>query len=176
MLVRFSKLFDCHSQHALLTSPCLTAAASSTQAPGVGLEGLKLQLQNGEDDESKEPLKDLEEEKGADEEAEEEYVDYVRAGPGDGLIGAVMWFLSLPLMIPMWVSIPDPQDKARAKYWPLAFIMSIVWIAVFSYFMVWWATLTGQALGIRYCQDLPESQLSNTKICRVSRKKRCSLL
>ena len=148
----------------------------SPQAPGVGLEGLKLQLQNGEDDESKEPLKDLEEEKGADEEAEEEYVDYVRAGPGDGLIGAVMWFLSLPLMIPMWVSIPDPQDKARAKYWPLAFIMSIVWIAVFSYFMVWWATLTGQALGIRYCQDLPESQLSNTKICRVSRKKRCSLL
>lgn len=118
------------------------------KAPGVGLEGLKLQLQNGEDDESKEPLKDLEEEKGAEEEAEEEYVDYVRAGPGDGLIGAAMWFISLPLMIPMWISIPDPQDKARAKYWPLAFIMSIVWIAVFSYFMVWWATLTGQALGI----------------------------
>ena len=48
------------------TCPCLTTAASSSQAPGVGLEGLKLQLQNGEDDESKEPLKDLEEEKRAE--------------------------------------------------------------------------------------------------------------
>ena len=26
--------------------------------------------------------------------------------------------------------------------------MSILWIAVFSYFMVWWATVTGECLGI----------------------------
>merc|ERR1712062_23115 len=58
------------------------------------------------------------------------------------------WALSLPLMIPMWISIPDPQDKDRQKYFPVAFLMSIIWIAIFSYFMVWWATLTGVALGI----------------------------
>ena len=91
----------------------------------------------------------MEEEKGAEEEAEEPYVDYVRGGPGDSVVGKVMWGLSLPLMIPMWCSIPDPQDKDRERYYPIAFVMSIIWIAIFSYFMVWWATLTGEALGIR---------------------------
>merc|ERR1711990_348227 len=104
--------------------------------------------QNGEDEESKEPLKNVEEEKGAEEEAEEPYVDYVRGGPGDSVVGKVMWALSLPLMVPMWCTIPDPQDKERQKYYPIAFLMSIIWIAIFSYFMVWWATLTGVALGI----------------------------
>merc|ERR1711971_1332367 len=80
--------------------------------------------------------------------AEEPYVDYVRGGPGDSIVGKVMWALSLPLMIPMWCSIPDPQDKDRERYYPIAFLMSIIWIAIFSYFMVWWATLTGEALGI----------------------------
>ena len=78
----------------------------------------------------------MEEEKGAEEEAEEPYVDYVRGGPGDSLVGKVMWALSLPLMIPMWCSIPDPQDKDRERYYPIAFVMSIIWIAIFSYFMV----------------------------------------
>merc|ERR1719339_744745 len=90
----------------------------------------------------------VEEEKGAEEEAEEPYVDYVRGGPGDSIVGKVMWALSLPLMIPMWCSIPDPQDKDRERYYPIAFLMSIIWIAIFSYFMVWWATLTGETLGI----------------------------
>lgn len=123
------------------------AEETEMKTPGVGLEGLKIQLQNGEEDESKEPLK-VEEEKGAEEEAEEPYVDYVRGGPGDSVVGKVMWALSLPLMIPMWCSIPDPQDKDRERYYPIAFVMSIIWIAIFSYFMVWWATLTGEALGI----------------------------
>ena len=30
----------------------------------------------------------------------------------------------------------------------VTFIGSILWIAVFSYLMVWWATITGQILGI----------------------------
>merc|ERR1711872_3868 len=36
----------------------------------------------------------------------------------------------------------------RQKYYPIAFLMSVIWIAIFSYFMVWWATLTGETLGI----------------------------
>ena len=51
-------------------------------------------------------------------------------------------------MFPMWITIPDPQDPARKKWFPIAFIVSILWIAVFSYFMVWWASLTGEAFGI----------------------------
>ena len=34
------------------------------------------------------------------------------------------------------------------KWFVVTFIGSILWIAVFSYLMVWWATITGQILGI----------------------------
>ena len=51
-------------------------------------------------------------------------------------------------MFPMWITIPDPQDPARKKWFPISFLASIIWIAVFSYFMVWWASLTGETFGI----------------------------
>jgi len=117
--------------------------------PGVGLEGLKVQLQ-GEEGEKLNPPKDEEkpqdEEKGKEE--EEEYKDYMRSFPSEGIVSKLMWIVSLPLMAPMWVTIPDPQDESRKKFFPIAFIISIVWIAVFSYFMVWWATLAGDTMGI----------------------------
>jgi len=81
-------------------------------------------------------------------EVEEEYVDYIRGGPGDGILSKIAWLISLPLMFPMWITIPDPQDPARKKWFPLSFLISILWIAVFSYFMVWWASLAGQTFGI----------------------------
>merc|ERR1719154_445726 len=119
--------------------------------PGVGLGGLKVQVQlQGEEVEKLNPPKDeaksQDEEKGKED--EEEYKDYIRSGLPDGTLSKVMWIISLPLMVPMWATIPDPQDEKRKKFFPIAFIVSIVWIAVFSYFMVWWATLAGDTMGI----------------------------
>lgn len=34
------------------------------------------------------------------------------------------------------------------KFFPWTFLGSIIWIAGFTYFMVWWATTTGETLGI----------------------------
>ena len=116
---------------------------------GVGMEGLKMKLQGPETENLNGGDKDEDKhETESNKDDEEEYKDYIRAGPGDDLLSKIMWFLSLPLMVPMWITIPDPQDKNRAKFFPIAFVMSILWIAAFSYFMVWWATLVGQALGI----------------------------
>merc|ERR1712083_1203052 len=81
-------------------------------------------------------------------EEEEEYQDYIRGGPGPGWTSKIFWLLSLPLMFPMWITIPDPQAPARKKWFPISFLASILWIAVFSYFMVWWASLTGETFGI----------------------------
>jgi Ca2+/Na+ antiporter len=36
----------------------------------------------------------------------------------------------------------------RKKYFALTFAISIVWIMVFSYLMVWWATVVGKTVGI----------------------------
>merc|ERR1712211_83198 len=51
-------------------------------------------------------------------------------------------------MIPMWITTPDPNNPTRKKFFALTFLVSILWIMVFFYLMVWWATLTGETLGI----------------------------
>ena len=37
---------------------------------------------------------------------------------------------------------------SERKYFPITFIGSIIWIALFSYLMVWWTTTTGYIAGI----------------------------
>lgn len=77
-----------------------------------------------------------------------EYRGYIKSGPVGGIFSKAMWLISLPFMIPLWLTIPDPQDNTCRKYFPITFFISILWIAVFSYFMVWWANITGETIGI----------------------------
>ena len=37
---------------------------------------------------------------------------------------------------------------SEKKYFVVTFVGSIVWIALYSYLMVWWATVTGDVIGI----------------------------
>merc|ERR1711865_189199 len=41
------------------------------------------------------------------------------------------------------MTVPDVRNPKRKKFFPISFIMSIVWIAVYSFLMVWWATIIG---------------------------------
>jgi len=131
----------------------------------VGMEGLLNKLKGDDEkadeepkedekqDEVKEPSEDPEKQ---DEEAakepekeEEEYQDPILSGLPQGSIGAkVMWVISLPLTLPLWITLPDPAAPKKRKFFIITFIGSILWIAVFSYFMVWWATVAGKVIGI----------------------------
>ena len=133
---------------ALMRGKVESGGDSGDVKPGVGMEGLKMKLQGEEGDTLKGDNDDDKHDVESNEEEEEEYKDYIRAGAGDDMLSKIMWVISLPLMLPMWITIPDPQDERRKKYFPLAFLLSILWIAGFSYLMVWWATLVGQAVGI----------------------------
>lgn len=53
-----------------------------------------------------------------------------------------------PIIIPLALTIIDCRKEKNVKYYGLTFIMSIVWVAVYSYFMVWFATLAGDSFGI----------------------------
>uniref|UniRef100_A0A914XJ71 Sodium/calcium exchanger membrane region domain-containing protein n=2 Tax=Plectus sambesii TaxID=2011161 RepID=A0A914XJ71_9BILA len=53
-----------------------------------------------------------------------------------------------PIMFPLWVTIPDVRRPESRKWFICTFILSIVWIAFFSYLMVWWANTIGITLGI----------------------------
>ena len=149
---------------ALMRGKVENVSDNQEAKPGVGMEGLKITLQGDEadnlkgeeEDEDADEVKETEEEKGKREgeaESDEEdsgYRDYICGGPPTEHWTAekVMWVISLPLMFPMWLTVPDPTDPGRQRFYVVSFVNSILWIAGFSYLMVWWATLVGEALGI----------------------------
>ena len=60
--------------------------------------------------------------------------------------GQVYYVIACPLMFLLAYTIPN--CKKRPTLWPVVFLISILYIGVFSYFMVWWATSVGAVAGI----------------------------
>ncbi|XP_034032316.1 sodium/potassium/calcium exchanger 1 [Thalassophryne amazonica] len=54
----------------------------------------------------------------------------------------------LPIVFPVWLTVPDVRNQKSRKFFVITFLGSIVWIAVFSYLMVWWAHQVGETIGI----------------------------
>eukprot|EP00096_Caligus_rogercresseyi_P005369 TRINITY_DN2070_c0_g1_i1.p1 TRINITY_DN2070_c0_g1~~TRINITY_DN2070_c0_g1_i1.p1 ORF type:complete len:592 (+),score=119.10 TRINITY_DN2070_c0_g1_i1:479-2254(+) len=126
-----------------------------------GISQLKNQLQNSKEDNtaSYPDLADLEpsgnaKEKGLgreasaeDEEEEDKPIDM--SFPKDqGWKKILVYLISFPIMGPLFLTLPDTKDPKKKKFFMVTFFLSIVWIAVYSYFMVWWATVAGDSFGI----------------------------
>uniref|UniRef100_A0A3Q1JM38 Sodium/potassium/calcium exchanger 1 n=1 Tax=Anabas testudineus TaxID=64144 RepID=A0A3Q1JM38_ANATE len=60
----------------------------------------------------------------------------------------VTYLFLLPIVFPLWLTLPDVRNPASRKYFVITFIGCILWIAVFSYLMVWWAHQVGETVGI----------------------------
>nr|NP_001260296.1 Nckx30C, isoform F [Drosophila melanogaster]AGB92831.1 Nckx30C, isoform F [Drosophila melanogaster] len=58
------------------------------------------------------------------------------------------YVLVAPLLVPMWLTLPDTRTPRGKRFFPVTFIGSIVWIAAFSYLMVWWANVAGDTARI----------------------------
>ncbi|XP_064294639.1 sodium/potassium/calcium exchanger 2 isoform X2 [Phalacrocorax carbo] len=58
------------------------------------------------------------------------------------------YLLVLPIVFPLWASLPDVRKPSSRKFFPITFFGSISWIAFFSYLMVWWAHQVGETIGI----------------------------
>ncbi|XP_076849208.1 sodium/potassium/calcium exchanger 2-like isoform X6 [Brachyhypopomus gauderio] len=54
----------------------------------------------------------------------------------------------LPIVLPLWITLPDVRKPTSKKFFPITFVGSICWIAAFSYLMVWWAHQVGETIGI----------------------------
>ncbi|XP_041814755.1 sodium/potassium/calcium exchanger 4 [Chelmon rostratus] len=65
-----------------------------------------------------------------------------------GIGSKVKWLLSWPLLLLLFFTIPNCAKPRWERYFMLSFILSTVWIAVFSYVMVWMVTIIGYTLGI----------------------------
>ncbi|XP_042359491.1 sodium/potassium/calcium exchanger 4 isoform X3 [Plectropomus leopardus] len=65
-----------------------------------------------------------------------------------GIGSKFKWLISWPLLLLLFFTVPNCAKPRWEKFFMLSFILSTVWIAIFSYFMVWMVTIIGYTLGI----------------------------
>ncbi|XP_052416689.1 sodium/potassium/calcium exchanger 2-like isoform X5 [Carassius gibelio] len=58
------------------------------------------------------------------------------------------YLLILPIVLPLWITLPDVRKARSKKFFPITFLGAICWIAGYSYLMVWWAHQVGETIGI----------------------------
>ncbi|XP_074480693.1 sodium/potassium/calcium exchanger 1-like isoform X1 [Sebastes fasciatus] len=97
----------------------------------------------GDDDDDDDGNKEEEEK----EEEEEENEPLSLKWPESRRKQATYLFL-LPIVFPLWLTLPDVRNLASRRYFVGTFFGSIMWIGVFSYLMVWWAHQLGETVGI----------------------------
>ncbi|XP_032720574.1 sodium/potassium/calcium exchanger 1 [Lontra canadensis] len=107
---------------------------------------------HGSEDEKEEEEEEEEEEEDEDEEEEEEDEEANEEPlslewPETRKKQAIYLFL-LPIVFPLWLTVPDVRRLEYKKFFVLTFLGSVVWIAMFSYLMVWWAHQVGETVGI----------------------------
>merc|ERR1712176_972646 len=84
---------------------------------------------------------------GEDSESEEEPIEI--GYPSDAKLGAKLWWaFTIPLLLPLWLTLPDVRNEKYRNWFPYTFLASICWLGFFSYLMVWWATVVGWCWGI----------------------------
>ncbi|KAI8482087.1 hypothetical protein Bbelb_401740 [Branchiostoma belcheri] len=60
----------------------------------------------------------------------------------------VLWVVGLPLTALLWGTVPDCRRDRWRRWYPVSFLMSVVWIGVFTYILVWTVTVIGFTMGI----------------------------
>uniref|UniRef100_A0A7S0EJH4 EF-hand domain-containing protein n=1 Tax=Hanusia phi TaxID=3032 RepID=A0A7S0EJH4_9CRYP len=65
------------------------------------------------------------------------------------LYGRFMYIVLFPINVGLYFTVPDVRWKnGWEKYFYVTFLLAIVWIAIYAYFMVWWAVIAGDFAGI----------------------------
>lgn len=83
-----------------------------------------------------------------DEEEDNESGNYPSFPSGESKSAKALYIISFPLILVLYSTIPNLSRSKYRDLYTVAFFGSIFWIGIFSYFMVWWATVLGDVLGI----------------------------
>jgi len=92
--------------------------------------------------------KEVEEEQDDDDEEEETIFDSLKPPEKCGFLAWLKYIVLLPIVVVLAFTVPDVRKDGWGKFCYFSFFMSIVWIGVFSYFMVSWAEIIGNTIGI----------------------------
>jgi Ca2+/Na+ antiporter len=68
--------------------------------------------------------------------------------PPEGCCKRFMWAIGLPVVVLIYVTVPDCRKPRWERWWVVTFIMSCLWIGAFSYLMVWMITVVGYTFGV----------------------------
>ncbi|XP_077568719.1 sodium/potassium/calcium exchanger 5 [Stigmatopora nigra] len=60
----------------------------------------------------------------------------------------ILWVLSLPIIVLLFLTIPDCRKRFWKQWYIITFFMSAVWISGFTYILVWMVTVVGETLNI----------------------------
>jgi sodium/potassium/calcium exchanger 2 len=71
--------------------------------------------------------------------------------PGKGASNKdLLWYLlTIPIIACLVLTIPDVRREGMKKFFIVSFFMSICWIAGFTFFMVWFATVISETAGMK---------------------------
>ncbi|XP_031616925.1 sodium/potassium/calcium exchanger Nckx30C isoform X3 [Contarinia nasturtii] len=58
------------------------------------------------------------------------------------------YVLVAPILVPLWLTLPDTRTPRGKRFFVVTFLGSIAWIAAYSYLMVWWANVFGETADI----------------------------
>ncbi|XP_046720114.1 sodium/potassium/calcium exchanger 1 isoform X1 [Silurus meridionalis] len=103
---------------------------------------------DSEDDSEEDSDEDEDQEDGDEDEDGEENEEPLSLEWPDTKRKQATYLFLLPIVFPLWLTVPDVRNPASRKYFAITFLGSIVWIAIFSYLMVWWAHQVGETIGI----------------------------
>ncbi|XP_053107000.1 sodium/potassium/calcium exchanger 3 isoform X2 [Hemicordylus capensis] len=83
-----------------------------------------------------------------DEEEEDNGGPYTPFDPPSGKVEAAKWLFTWPLSLLLYFTVPNCNKPRWEKWFLVTFASSTLWIAGFSYIMVWMVTIIGYTLGI----------------------------
>ena len=88
---------------------------------------------------------------GTEEDQEVYIIDQNNESPfsvPQGLISRSLWLMALPVTCLFYATIPDCRKEKWEKWYLVSFFMSVVWIALLSYILVWMVEIIGFTFGI----------------------------
>ncbi|NWT99272.1 NCKX1 protein, partial [Urocynchramus pylzowi] len=118
--------------------------SKATQKADVPQDGQPLSSSDTSDDSSSESQEDSD---GDSTEGDENDEPLSLEWPESRTKQAIYLFL-FPIVFPLWSTLPDVRNSESKKFFVITFFGSILWIAAFSYLMVWWAHQVGETIGI----------------------------
>ena len=103
---------------------------------------------NGGSGETPDLMKDGTDAETAGMEGEEDENDALDLSFPEEPFARVMYIITAPITYSLYYTVPDVRNPDRENFYIVSFIFSILWIILYTFCMVWWATVIGDTLGI----------------------------